>query len=234
MKRKKKLIITLALGVVLVIAIILAVASCTANGQELPEETLDILETAAPTDEATEPTAEPTEEPTEATEEPTEAEIPTEATEASKTESTKGSTTAQPTFTPTASEPPATQPAATEPPATTPTQPPATEPAATQPPATTPPVTEPPVTEPAPTTCQHNWQAVQHEEVGHKEYYCRCYCGAKFATTAEWGVHIDSFSVEDAFLYHGGNASGSDWIVDIPAYTEWICSKCGAVSATQP
>ena len=234
MKMKKKLIITLALAVVLVIAIILAVTSCTANGQEMPKETLDILETAAPTDAVTEPTTEPTEEPTEATEEPTEAEIPTEAPAAVKTESTKGATTAQSSFTPTATEPPATQPAVVVPPAVVSTQPPETEPAVTNPPATEPATSQPPATEPVPVTCQHDWQTVYHEEVGHKEYYCGCACGAKFLTDNEWWSHAKSYSAEEAILYHGGYASGSEWVVDTPAYTEWVCSKCGATSDTQP
>ena len=88
-------------------------------------------------------------------------------------------------------------------------------------------------TEPA--GCQHSWNMNYYPEQGHySEYFVVCTCGYSCQTTAQWGAHVDSFSLEEALLYHGSNASARDYIVDSPERYEWICSKCGAVTDTQP
>lgn len=85
-----------------------------------------------------------------------------------------------------------------------------------------------------PTACQHSWQTVDHPEEGHDECYVVCDCGYKCKTTAEWIAHTKNYEVREALLNHGGNGSMQEYIVDSPAYTEWVCSKCGAVTTTQP
>ena len=117
-----------------------------------------------------------------------------------------------------------------------PTQPPAipTEPPATEPPAvpTDPPATDPPATEPI--GCQHIWQSVQHPEEGHYVGYAICKCGYRCNGANDWFSHRDSFSLEDALAYHTSYGVGEDYIVDSPADTTWVCTKCGAASDTQP
>lgn len=92
--------------------------------------------------------------------------------------------------------------------------------------------TQPEETEPD--GCQHNWQEIHHDEVGHEEWFVVCKCGYRCKTSAEWGTHVDSYSLEDALLYHTSNASSKDYVVDTPAYTEWICSNCGSATTTKP
>lgn len=128
-----------------------------------------------------------------------------------------------------------TVPPVTQPP-TIPTEPPATEPPAvpTEPPATEPlavPV-EPPATEPI--GCQHTWQSVQHPEEGHYVSYAVCKCGYRCNGANDWFTHRDSFCLEDALAYHTSYGVGEEYIVDTPAYTTWVCTKCGADSDTQP
>lgn len=99
--------------------------------------------------------------------------------------------------------------------------------------SSTAPSTEPP-TEPTPTECSHTWQETYHEEVGHDEGRAVCACGERFANSTEWYTHLKSYSAVDAILYHGYYGTGSDYIIDTPAYTEWVCSRCGEVRDTQP
>ena len=95
--------------------------------------------------------------------------------------------------------------------------------------------TEPPVPEETePVGCQHSWQKIDHPEVGHEEGRCVCVCGYRCASNAEWTAHVKSYSMEDALLYHTSFASSTDYVVDTPAYTEWVCSKCGAATTAQP
>ena len=121
-----------------------------------------------------------------------------------------------------------TVPPVTQPP-TIPTEPPATEPPAVP---TEPPATDPPATEPI--GCQHTWQSVQHPEEGHYVGYAVCKCGYRCNGANDWFTHRDSFSLEDALAYHTSYGVGEEYIVDTPAYTTWVCTKCGADSNTQP
>ncbi len=152
-------------------------------------------------------------------------------------ESTEPAPTEAPMPDPTQPKPTPTVPQPTEPPVTLPpaTEPPATEPPATEPPATEPAPTDPPVTEPAPTEpigCNHEWVCIHHDEEGHWLAGVICDCGwTAYGDPEEivsaWEAHIASFSLEEALLNHGGFGSADEWIVDKPAYDEWVCRHCG-------
>ena len=136
----------------------------------------------------------------------------------------------------------------TKPSITTPTQP-ATEPAPpmpTQPesepsvPETTEPETKPtvPVTTPTepkpaePTGCAHDWTGIHHDEVGHWKAGIVCDCGWTVygnadELVAKWNAHSASYPAEEALFNHGGYGSADEWIVDEPAYDEWVCRHCG-------
>ncbi len=105
---------------------------------------------------------------------------------------------------------------------------PTTPPEVTNPPATEPEETEPP----APTECPHNWTTINHPEEGHKQGWCVCKCGQRFKTVTEWDAHIESIiagpNPKDAVIYHTSWHDDSEWIVDKPAWSETVCSICGA------
>lgn len=142
---------------------------------------------------------------------------------------------------------PSTDPIEDKPNETVPVEPPATEaiPEETDPEETTPVETVPPETEPAettsqetepaetaPTECQHDWMLVRHEEEGHWIAGIMCDCGwtvyGEASTLSElWVAHIASYPPEEAFFEHGGYGSVDEWVVDKPAYEEWVCRNCG-------
>ena len=161
---------------------------------------------------------------------------------------TEGTTPAGPTEGTTPTEPKPTSPQATEkpttpttppketkpttPPETTPTNPPETTP--TQPPETKPEETEPPTTtlptEPA--GCNHEWKCIHHPEEGHWRAGIICDCGWTVygdpgELTALWNAHSASFPPAESLFDHGGFGSMDEWIVDKPAYDEWVCRHCG-------
>ena len=188
---------------------------------------------------AVEPSAGTTETITAATEpEETQAtEAATTPTEPQATESTKAPT--QPTDPtkpnkPEQTIPKPTEPAPTEPtpPETVPPEPPTEE---TVPPTTEPEQTQPTETEPAPTEpaeCQHNWVSIPHAEVGHWRAGIMCDCGWTVygdpdELTALWNAHSASFPPAESLFEHGGFGSMDEWIVDTPAYDEWVCQHCG-------
>ena len=108
-------------------------------------------------------------------------------------------------------------------------------PVETVPPATQPPAIpmEPSVTEPV--GCQHEWQSVYHPEEGHYgDYWLVCKCGYKCKTLDEMFSHQDSFLGGADLLDHINYGETRDYIVDSPEYYEWVCSKCGVTSDTQP
>ena len=211
-------------------------------------------QTAAPP-ETTVPVTDPTEAETTQSTEPSEVTDPTESTEA--TEGTEPTQPQKPKERPNKQEdetkptdPPATEPTqpaaeptdppATQPPETVPpeTQPPETEPAETQPPATEPPTTEPPSTqptEPAPTEpagCQHDWMCVHHDEEGHWRAGIMCDCGWTVygdpdELVALWNAHSASYPAAESLFDHGGFGCMDEWIVEKPAYDEWVCRHCG-------
>ena len=124
----------------------------------------------------------------------------------------------------------ATQPE-TEPTVTTPA-PPETEPTNPEP---TQPETKPtvPKTKPTePTSCSHDWKAIHHKEKGHWKAGIVCDCGWTIYGNADeliskWNAHSASYPAEEALFEHGGYGSADKWIVDEPAYDEWVCRHCG-------
>ena len=171
-----------------------------------PEETQATEATTTPTEpQATEPTKAPTQ--------------PTDPTEPSKPEQTI----------PKPTEPAPTEPTPTE---TVPPEPPTGE---TVPPTTEPEQTQPTETKPAPTEpteCQHDWVSIHHAEVGHWRAGIMCDCGWTVygdpdELTALWNAHSASFPPAESLFEHGGFGSMDEWIVDTPAYSEWVCQQCG-------
>ena len=111
---------------------------------------------------------------------------------------------------------------------TVPTEPEATEPEteATEPPTNP---TEPPT---EPTGCTHEWKCIHHAEEGHWRAGIMCDCGWTVygdpsELTSLWNVHSASFPPAESLFYHGGFGSMDEWIVDKPAYDEWVCRHCG-------
>ena len=171
-----------------------------------PEETQATEAATTPTEpQATEPTKAPTQ--------------PTDPTEPSKPEQTI----------PKPTEPAPTEPTPTE---TVPPEPPTGE---TVPPTTEPEQTQPTETKPAPTEpteCQHDWVSIHHAEVGHWRAGIMCDCGWTVygdpgELTALWNAHSASFPPAESLFEHGGFGSMDEWIVDTPAYSEWVCQQCG-------
>ena len=171
-----------------------------------PEETQATEAATVPTEpQATEPTKAPTQ--------------PTDPTEPSKPEQTI----------PKPTEPAPTEPTPTE---TVPPDPPTEE---TVPPTTEPEQTQPTETKPAPTEpteCQHDWVSIHHAEVGHWRAGIMCDCGWTVygdpdELTALWNAHSASFPPAESLFEHGGFGSMDEWIVDTPAYSEWVCQQCG-------
>ena len=138
---------------------------------------------------------------------PTETQLPQQATEAPTTPTT---------------QPEETKP--TTPPETTPTQPPETKPEETELPTSTPPT--------QPTGCSHEWKCIYHPEEGHWRAGIICDCGWTVygdpgELTALWNAHSASYPPVESLFDHGGFGSMDDWIVDKPAYDEWVCRHCG-------
>ena len=145
---------------------------------------------------------------------------PTEGTTPTEPKPTSPQATEAPT-TPT-TPPEETKP--TTPPETTPTQPPETKLEETEPPATTPP------TQPA--GCSHEWKSIHHPEEGHWRAGIICDCswtvyGDPGELTALWNAHSASYPPVESLFDHGGFGSMDEWIVDKPAYDEWVCRHCG-------
>ena len=141
-------------------------------------------------------------------------------------------TTPQETEKPTTPTTPPEETKPTTPPETTPTNPPETTP--TQPPETRPEETDPPTTtfptEPA--GCNHEWKCIHHPEEGHWRAGIICDCGWTVygdpgELTALWNAHSASYPPAESLFYHGGFGSMDEWIVDKPAYDEWVCRHCG-------
>ena len=191
--------------------------------------------TASESTEATTNTV-PTVNPTAETTVETETTDPTQHSRVSKDKSpTKPKSKAsKPTSTqpaPTPMAPKTTQPE-TKPTETTPA-PPETEPTNPEPtqPETKPTVPETKPTEP--TSCSHDWKAIHHKEKGHWKAGIVCDCGWTIYGNADelisqWNAHSASYPAEEALFEHGGYGSADKWIVDEPAYNEWVCQLCGA------
>ena len=111
---------------------------------------------------------------------------------------------------------------------TVPTTPEATKPET----ETTEPATNPTVPPTEPTGCAHEWQCIHHSEEGHWRAGIVCDCGWTVygdpsGLTSLWNAHSASFPPAESLFDHGGFGSMDEWIVDTPAYDEWICRHCG-------
>ena len=111
---------------------------------------------------------------------------------------------------------------------TVPTEPEVTEPEAE---ATEPP-TNPTVPSTEPTGCTHEWKCIHHSEEGHWRAGIICDCGWTVygdpsELTSLWNAHSASYPPAESLFDHGGFGSVDEWIVDKPAYDEWICRHCG-------
>ena len=153
---------------------------------------------------------------------PTEGTTPTDPKPTSPQATDKPTTPTTPPEETKPTTPPETTP--TNPPETTPTQPPETKPEETEPPATTLP------TEPA--GCNHEWKCIHHPEEGHWRAGIICDCGWTVygdpgELTALWNAHSASYPPAESLFDHGGFGSMDEWIVDKPAYDEWVCRHCG-------
>ncbi len=138
----------------------------------------------------------------------------------------------QATEKPTASTTPTEETKSTTPPETTPTNP--TEINPTQPPETEPEEIQPPVTTSPtePTECSHDWKCIHHPEEGYWRDGIICDCGWTVygdpsELTALWNAHSASYPPAESLFDHGGFGSMDEWIVDKPAYDEWVCRHCG-------
>ena len=236
------------LSLTLAAFLLLGFMGCTQ--QELPLETSPPVtestgtpQTTAPP-ETTVPATDPTEVETTQSTEPSEVTDPTESTEA-----TEGTEPTQPQKPKENTGKQDDEKKPTDPPATEPTQPATepTDPPATQPPETIPPETQTPETEPAetespateaptqptePPGCQHDWKCTHHEEVGHWRAGVVCDCGwtvygDPHELVAMWNAHSASYPGAESLFDHGGYGSADEWIVDTPAYDEWVCRHCG-------
>lgn len=83
-----------------------------------------------------------------------------------------------------------------------------------------------------PTGCTHDWKTIHHEEKGHWKAGIVCDCGWTVYGKADelvskWNAHSAAYPVEEALFKHGGYGSADKWIVDAPAYDEWVCRNCG-------
>ena len=127
---------------------------------------------------------------------------------------------------------------------TAPTTPVPTEPvpptqAETVPSESTNPETEPTEPETTPTVpptepagCTHEWKCIHHAEEGHWRAGIICDCGWTVygdpsELTSLWNAHSASFPPAESLFDHGGFGSMDEWIVDKPAYDEWVCRLCG-------
>lgn len=196
-----------------------ATSDPTSTNPSVPDSTENGTEGTKPAwpTEGTTPT-EPKSTSPQATEKPTTPTTPPEETRPTTPPET--TPTNPPETTPT--NPPETTP--TNPPETTPTQPPETKPEETEPPTTTLP------TEPA--GCNHEWKCIHHPEEGHWRAGIICDCGWTVygepgELTALWNAHSASFPPAESLFDHGGFGSMDEWIVDKPAYDEWVCRHCG-------
>ena len=153
---------------------------------------------------------------------PTEGTTPTEPKPTSPQATEKPTTPTTPPEETKPTTPPETPP--TNPPETTPTQPPETKPEETEPPTTTPPT--------GPAGCNHEWKCIHHPEEGHWRAGIICDCGWTVygdpsELTALWNAHSASYPPVESLFDHGGFGSMDEWIVDKPAYDEWVCRHCG-------
>ena len=189
------------------------------EGTTVPAETegkTNEKDTSTESEAATEPTAPPETVPGKENADPTEG--------TQETNPPKQTEATQPVQPPTETSP--TVPTEPETIPTEPTTPPTTPPS--EPPETKP--TEPAETQP--TGCAHDWECVHHAEEGHWRAGVVCDCGWTAYGSADqlialWNAHSASYPAAEALFNHGGYGCVDEWIVDTPAYDEWVCCLCG-------
>lgn len=242
----KKRIVIIALAVLLVASLLLCAVSCSNSKEEQTEETIAPMETAGMTEgaeEITEPTegTEPNATEESKTQEGSSGAYPSGSTGSGNGQQTgnTGSGSSRPSGSTgsggAAGTPAVTQPLVTESPATKPTEHIHSYTVSSTTPAS--------CTSEGSTTyaCScgdsyteaismtaHNWVHHHEDEVGHTEGRCVCRCGARFSSTAEWIAHTKNYDAVEALTNHGGYASGSDYVIDVPARDWDECSICGA------
>ena len=95
--------------------------------------------------------------------------------------------------------------------------------------------TEPETTPTVPTTepagCSHEWKCIHHNEEGHWIAGIVCDCSWKVYGDPEelislWNTHSASYPAAESLFDHGGYGCVDEWIVDTPAYDEWVCRHC--------
>lgn len=237
----------------LILGLCILLSACTVGNPTetigdptLPPTSSQTTATTAPaetggTDETAEPSvpdstqAGESSEPTEATHPA--ATVPSNKEDKDPPKQTEPKETEPPASTQPSTDPPETQPSETKPPETQPseTKPPETKPEETETPAIDPSVTEPPTTDPSetePQECHHDWLCVHHQEEGHWIAGVICDCGWTVygdpsEITSLWNAHSASYPPAESLFDHGGFGSMDEWIVDKPAYDEWICRHCG-------
>ena len=196
------------------------------------EETVNSAATETPSTETTSPPSEQEEQ--KSATEPTKTKPANPSPTKKEAESTKPKST-KPETKPTVPSPttPKEEPSVTAPTkpeaapvVTTPTQP-ETEPTKPKP---EPAVPESKPTEPA--GCSHDWKAIHHKEKGHWKAGIICDCGwtaygKADELVAKWNAHSASYPAEESLFEHGGYGSADKWVVDEPAYDEWVCRHCG-------
>ena len=94
------------------------------------------------------------------------------------------------------------------------------------------PETTPTVPTTEPTGCSHEWKCIHYSEEGHWRAGIICDCGWTVygdpsELTSLWNAHSASFPPAESLFEHGGFGSMDEWIVDKPAYDEWVCRHCG-------
>ncbi len=154
---------------------------------------------------------------------------------ATKPDSTKpqGNEDQQQTTPPQETGTPPTTPVPTEPVLPTQAETVPTEPESTNPETEpTEPETTPTVPATEPTGCTHEWKCIHHSEEGHWRAGIICDCGwTVYGDPSElpslWNAHSASFPPAESLFDHGGFGSIDEWIVDKPAYDEWVCRHCG-------
>jgi len=86
------------------------------------------------------------------------------------------------------------------------------------------------------TTCSHDWSCIHHAEEGHWKAGVVCDCGWTVygnpdELIALWNAHSASYPAAESLFDHGGYGCVDEWIVDKPAYDEWVCRLCGEPKA---
>ncbi len=103
--------------------------------------------------------------------------------------------------------------------------------------------TEPPATEPPVTEHVHHWTKCHHDEVGHwGERTIVCSCGwrctesqakaAGMELTKYWALTHAEPEEDKSGVNHSYDED-VEWVVDTPAYDEWVCD-CGETTRTEP